>query len=384
MRLKTEEDEEWLRDFDNYFYYLLYTSYLIARKGGKRKTFDEHKFEVNDFLNIYYLKEAILNYLYEPCRGTAHIIFNPVMREIFAAAFRDRVVHHFVVMMIYDWWDRHFIYDSYSCREGKGTKFGYERLQHHIRSVSNNNTEEVYVIMLDLSGYFMSLNRKKVYKVAKEGLDRQFKGNKGVMYMLLKFCLYKIIMDDPVKGVKKKGWPWDWKDLPDSKSLFKQIAGIGIVIGNLTSQLLSNIFLDKLDRYIKFTLGYKHYGRYVDDFYIVVPKRRLKQAVKDIDAIERYARVLGLKLHPKKRHVYPAKYGVAFLGAVVYPYAVHPGKRLIQNTRKAFYKHAQGARNEVTLISYVGHMKHMKHYRVLTRICKEVGLPGNYWRQFEK
>ena len=384
MRMKTKEDAVWLRDFDNYFYYLLYTSYLIARKGGKRKTFDEHKFEINDFLNVYNIERAILNFWYVPSRGTAHIIFNPVIREIFAAAFRDRVVHHFVVMMIYDWWDRHFIYDSYSCREGKGTKMGYERLQHHIRSVSYNGTKEVWVITLDIQGYFMSLNRKRLYKIAVEGLDRQYKGDKGIMYTLLKFCLRRIIMDDPVKGVKKKGWPYDWRNLPDTKSLFKQSPGIGIVIGNLTSQLLSNIYLDQLDRYVKFTLGYRHYGRYVDDFYIVVPKEELYKAVEDIGSIERFLKVLGLRLHPNKRHIQPAKNGVAFLGAVVYPYAIHPGKRLIKNTRRAFYKRAMGKRNEVTLISYVGHMKHMKHYKVLTKICKDVGLPGNYWMQFEK
>ena len=384
MKLKTNDDNEWLRDFENYFYFLLYTAYLEARKGGKRKTADEHKFEINDFANLLQLEESITNAKYQPSRGTAHIIYDPKMREIFAARFRDRIVHHFIYTLLYDWWDRHFIYDNYSCREEKGTLFGIKRLQHHIRSVSENRTKEVWVITLDIQGYFMSLDRKKLYKRAISGLDKQYQGRKGVIYQLIKFCLYQIIMDDPVKGVKRIGWPHDWEGLPKTKSLFGQPKGIGIVIGNLTSQLLSNIYLDQLDRYIKFDLGYKHYGRYVDDFYIVVPKEKLAQAIRDIKAIRNYLKRLGLTLHPDKKHIQPASRGVAFLGAVVYADAIHPGKRLIRNTKKAFYEYTKGKRSKASLASYVGHMKHMKHHKVLTDICKSVGLPGDFWQQFEK
>lgn len=382
MRLKTLEEADWLRDVENRLYFYFYVAYLEARKGGKRTTFDEHKFEVNEFENLLFLTRAIMMNRYKPLRGTAHVVFNPVIREIFAAAFRDRVVHHFVYMMIYDWWDRHFIYDSYSCREGKGTLMGIQRLQHHIRSASCNGKKEVWVITLDIQGFFMSLNRKKLYERAVWGLDQQYAGNKGMMYRLIKYCLYEIIMDDPVKGAKLKGWPRDWRHLPDSKSLLKQPHGIGIVIGNLTSQLLSNIFLDQMDRYIRFDLGYKHYGRYVDDFYIVVPREDLPRAVSDIAAIERYLKRLGLVLHPRKRSVQPASHGVKWLGAVVYKDVIHPGKRLKRNARKAFYEYSRGRGSVDQLVSYVGHLKYMKHYKFLCGACEGVGLPREFWRRF--
>lgn len=384
MKLKSKSDDDWLRDFRNFLYFELLSSYMEARKGGKRATFDEHKFEINLYENLVTLLNSILEKKYLPSRGTAHIIYNPVIREIFAAPFRDRIVHHWIYTVIYDWWDKHFIFDSYSCREGKGTLMGIQRLQHHIRSASYNRTKEVYVITLDVQGYFMSLDRKKLYKRALWGLDRQFRGHKGVMYHLVKYCLYQIIMDDPVKGVKKKGWPHDWRYLPPTKSLFNQPKGVGIVIGNLTSQLLSNIFLDQLDRYVKFELGYKHYGRYVDDFYIVVTHEQLSQAMRDIKAIEKYLKRIGLTLHPLKRHVQPARNGVAFLGAVIYMDAIHPGKRLKKNARKAFREYAMGKGKTDSLISYVGHMKYMKHYKVLSDICEDVGLPGDFWQRFEK
>ena len=377
-------DAAWLRDVENRLFFYLYVSYLEARKGGKRATFDEHRFEVNEFENLLNLTRAILLNQYKPLRGTAHVIFKPVMREIFAASFRDRVVHHFIYMMIYDWWDKHFILDSYSCREGKGTSFGLERLQHQLRAASCNGTKEVWVAKFDIQGFFMSLNRKKLYERAVWGLDQQFKGHKGLMYNLVKRCLYEVIMDDPVKGVRRKGWPKDWEKMPHTKSLFWQLPGIGIVIGNLTSQLLSNIYLDMLDRFVKFTLGYKYYGRYVDDFYIIVTKEQLPQLKRDKGAIERFLKGLDLTLHPKKYSLQPVKNGVAFLGAVVYPNVIYPGKRLKRNAQKAFYEYAHGRGKKETLISYVGHMKYMKHYEVLCDICVHAGLPPEFWRKFEK
>lgn len=384
MRLVDPADQEWLRKPENKLYFYLYASYLEARKGGKRKTYDEHRFEINEFENILKLVNVLMISKFEPLRSTAHVIFSPVIREIFAAAFRDRVIHHFIYMMIYDWWDRHFIYDSYSCREGKGTKVGVERLQHHLRSASFNNTKEVWVLKFDIEGFFMNLNRRDLLKIALKGLKQQYKGHKGLMYNVIKLCLIAVILDDPVKGANLKRHPKDWKKVPESKTLIGRLPGIGIVIGNLTSQLLSNIFLDQLDRFIKFTLGYKYYGRYVDDFYIIVTKEQLVQARKDVEAIRRFLRSIGLNLHPHKHSVQPAKRGVLFLGAVVYPYAVHPGKRLRENIKQAFKEYKKGAHNEINLVSYIGHVKHMKHHKFLSDICTEVGLPPATWKKFEK
>lgn len=93
------------------------------------------------------------------------IIKDPVLREVFAASFRDRIVHH----LLYNWlmpiFEPTFIYDSYSCREGKGTLFGIERMEHHIRSCSDNYTKDCYVMKLDIEGYFMNINRQLLFDV---------------------------------------------------------------------------------------------------------------------------------------------------------------------------------------------------------------------------
>lgn len=325
---------------------------------------------MEDLVNLC---QSLLDRTYRPSRGTAHIIYNPVIREIFAASFRDRVIHHWIYDIIYDWWDRRFIIDSYSCREGKGTKFGIERLAHHIQAASDNYRRKVYVIKLDIQGYFMSLPRKRLYERVVWGLDRQFEGNYGAKYELVKFCLAQTIFDDPCRDVKKKGWPQDWRHLPPTKSLFTQPAGVGMVIGNLTSQLLSNIYLDQLDRFVTLDLGWKHYGRYVDDFFFVVTEEELAQAKADILKIEKYLKELGLVLHPQKRTVQPASHGVPFLGAVVYPGRIIPGRRVWRNAETAFEEVMEGRRNPDSVVSYLGHMKYFRSATAIKGAFSKVG-----------
>lgn len=382
--LNDRNGTKWLEKYQNRLFFEIYVAYLYARRGGKRGTFDEHKFEIFEFLNLYNLMETIADKVFVPARGVAHIIYNPVIREIFAAAFRDRVVHHWIYNLIYDWWNERFIEDSYSCREGKGTLKGILRLQEQIQEVEKKYNERAWVIKLDIQGYFMSIDRKVLYKLAMEGLNEQFKNNYGVTYELAKFCLHEIIFDDPVEGVTKRGWPYDWRKLPDTKSLLKQLPGIGIVIGNLTSQLLSNIYLHQLDMFVTKKLGWEYYGRYVDDFYIIAPESRIDLAWADLSKIEEFLeRKLKLTLHPDKRSKQPVDRGVAFLGAVVYPAAIQPGKRLKRRARKAFYDFANGKATIETVISYIGHMKYMKHYKFLIGLCEEVGLPKDFWKQYD-
>ena len=381
---KDREGTKWLQNYQNQLLFELYIAYLYARKGGKRGTFDEHKFEIFQFMNLYNLMETITKKEFYPSRGVAHIIFNPVIREIFAAAFRDRVVHHWIYNLIYDWWNKLFILDSYSCREGKGTLFGILRLQEQINEVEKKYGERAWIIKLDIQGYFMSIDREILYKLAIKGLDEQFKKNRGVVYEMAKFCLHEIIFDNPCDGVIKRGWPYDWRNLPDTKSLLKQLPGVGIVIGNLTSQLLSNIYLNEVDKYVTNELGWKYYGRYVDDFYIVAPESLADEAWADLEKIEKFLKKeLRLTLHPNKRSKQPSSNGVAFLGAVVYPTAIHPGKRLKKRTRRAFYDFVNGKASSETIISYIGHMRYMKHHKFLSELCEEVGLPADFWCQYE-
>lgn len=372
LDFKTNNDQLLISDISEWLLAELYKAYLEARKH-KRATRDEHVFEINMMENLMILRDDILARRYKPSRGVAFIIYDPVMREIFAAPFRDRVVHHFLYNCVYDWWDRRFIYDSYSCRVNKGTLLGAQRMQHFIQKESQMGRFETYVIKLDLQGYFMSLPRKKVYQRVCWGLDQQFKDGNLYLKHMLKYLWGEIIFDDPIKGVRIRGSMTDWKDLPHNKSLFYQPPGRGVVIGNLSSQLISNIYLDLLDRYVKRELHYKYYGRYVDDFFIVVRKEKLPKAIKDIQKIKEFLYSIDLVLHPKKQYIQNVKRGVPFLGLVVYPTHIVAGKRFKAHFYRAMKNYQMGLVDEDSIVSYLGYLKNINGKKLSQKMFELAG-----------
>lgn len=342
----------------------LTSSFREARKH-KLKTFNEHSYDERWNENIEHLTNAILENYYQPSSSISFIIFDPMIREIFAAPFVDRVVHHFLYRMQYGWWDRRFITDSYSCREEKGTLYGIQRAQRMMQQVTNNFTEPARIIKLDISGYFMSLPRRKLFKRIKWGLQRQFGPYLDLpsareLYKICLFLWHQVIFDDPVRKSRRRGSISDWDVLPPEKSLYTRDYGYGIVIGNLTSQLVSNIYLDQLDRFIKYELGYKYYGRYVDDFFIMVPESQYKKAKKDVRRIEKFLKdKLELRLHIKKRYYSSVYQGMSFIGARVYPHCLYPSNRLQKKFDQTIYRFKRERGKEESMISYFGFLVHL-------------------------
>jgi len=380
LKVETDtEEKEWLRNPKNMLLMELYIAELLARKGGKRKTMDTHGFEINLFENLVRLRDALWNSYYYPSRGTVHIIFDPVQREIFAAPYVDRILHHWIVGTIMKWQDKRLIYDSYSCRKNKGTLFGVKRLQHHILSVSHNMKDKAYVVQLDLTGYFMHIKRDILYQLVRSNIDKEFpKEARDKRYQILLWAVGQVIFDDPTKGVRLQGSYYDWMGLPDDKSLMVQPEGQGMVIGNFTSQTFSNIYLDPLDRFIKHTLGYKHYGRYVDDLYMVVNEEELQRVNNDIKAIETFLASYGLKLNKKKTKITEVHKGVKFLGVIVRGFRLFPCKRLIDNYRKAAYLVEVGLKPPETITSYIGMFSHLDAGNINKQIFDTLGWDYNY------
>ncbi len=361
-------------DFSEWLLGELIEAYCEARKNGKRKTKNEHELELNEIENLIILRDTILARRYQPSRGIAFIIHDPVIREIFAASFVDRIVHHFLYKYAIMWWEPRLWRGAYSCRKGKGTLAGVIDLQKNMRRVSQDGRVPTVVVKRDIQGYFMSLERKKLYERVCWGLEKQYPEG-GELYRTLKYLWKQIIFDDPIIGVKKRGDIREWRELPASKSLFYQPEGRGIVIGNLTSQLLSNIFLDLLDRYIVYELGYKNYGRYVDDFYIVVPKDDLPKLIdNDMARIETFLAGLGLIMHPKKQYNIPMCNGVDFLGAKVYYDHILPGKRIITNLANKVYRFATTGEGKIEGFgSYDGLMAYYDSEKIVRKIYAGVG-----------
>lgn len=291
----------------------LFRAYYDARRN-KRSTINSLAFEAEYEKNLFELHEEIINRKYEIGESIAFIADKPVKREIFAAKFRDRVVHHLLYNYLSPIFEPLFLPDSYACRVNKGTHYGIKRLNHFIRSCSENYQKDCWILKLDIKGYFMSIDRFILFQKVENVIYKHFSivvVKDGFDFDLVFYLLRQVIFNDPTKNCVIKSQKSDWAGLPKSKSLFYAGKNKGLPIGNLTSQFFGNVYLNDFDHFAKSKLGCEYYGRYVDDFVIV---HRDKEYLKSIiPKIARYLKEnLGLELHNKKIYLQHFKKGVQF------------------------------------------------------------------------
>ena len=302
-------------------FFLLLKAYKDARKN-KRNTYNQLKFEANYERELMDLALSILNRTYEISPSICFVNESHVKREIVAANFKDRVVHHLLFNLINPIVDKKFIYDCYSCRKGKGTLFGIYRAQSFARSVTDNFTTEGYVLRLDISGFFMNINRDILYAETK----RLCECNSDLVDYLLK----KFIYHNPLENCIFRSPPTAWEGLPKNKSLRYSPSNCGLPIGNLTSQLFGNVYLNPLDQFVKRRLGAKCYGRYVDDMMLFSKSRDfLRYAAREIRHFLKGS--LFLDMHPKKVYLQSVHHGFDFLGNRVLPNRLYANDRLRKN-----------------------------------------------------
>ena len=370
----------------------LYFSYLDARKN-KRNTHNQLAFEIDLEHNLCALAAQIKAQTYQPKPAMAFIVYKPVQREIFAADFADRVVHHLIYRCLYhNHIDPFLIQDSYSCRKAKGTLYGTKRASHFIRSCTHNYTQDAYILKLDISGYFMNMNHKILFDKVKAFITQ--KEYFGIPSDVLIMLLEKTIFTDVATNCRIKGNTKQWHGLPKDKSLFHKPNGIGLPIGNLTSQVFGNIYLNQLDYYIKNTLQVKYYGRYVDDMIFVANNKAFLTSI--IPKIQTQLNLVGLKIHPKKKYLQHYTKGVLFLGHFIKPYRAY-----ISNRTKANFYNAIEKVNTMILVnlriewtimkdirailnSYLGTLSHAKCYHLITKAFQKLNSKFYYFFGFTK
>ena len=344
----------------------LYVAYFKAVKHKKSKK------KIKDFnSNVKENLLALCNELYErkytPQHSNVFIITDPKKREVFAAAFRDRIVHHLYYEYTHELFEKTFIHDSYSCIKGKGTHFGIKRLEHHIKSCSLNYTQPTYILKMDLKGYFIHINRNILLNIVRDTLNsmRYHRINKEsnelyddiIDFEFVDYLTHIIVLLDPTEHCNIRSPKRDWNDLPSSKSLFKAEKERGLPIGNLTSQLFSNVYLNKLDQFVKRELKCKHYGRYVDDFYIVHDSKPYLHSI--IPKIEAFVNnKLDLEIQKGKTIITSVKQGVEFLGAYIKPHRTYVSNQCIRRIKRKL-PNAKYKPNIVnTINSYLGVFSH--------------------------
>jgi RNA-directed DNA polymerase len=310
----------------------LFKAYYSCRKN-KRNTINALAFELNLEENLIALKTEIESGSYKPSSSIAFIVDKPVKREIFAASFRDRVVHHFLIQKMNAVFEPHFIYDSYACRKAKGTHFGIKRIDSFIRKCSKNYTQDCYVLKLDIKGFFMHINKAILYDKIETLFTAKYNGADKKLYLNL--CK-TILFNEPVENAIIKGKRSNWDDLPKDKSLFSAKRGYGLPIGNLTSQVFANVYMSSFDHFIKHQLGIKYYGRYVDDFILVHSnKTYLKGLIPVIASFLK--KELHLKLHPKKIYLQHYSKGISYIGGFIKPNRIYVSKRTKGNFYNAIH-----------------------------------------------
>ncbi len=351
----------------------LYKAYKDARRHKRGKEC-QLRFEYRLEDNLVALRDELLSGTYRPLPSMCFIVHDPKMREVFAADFRDRIVHHLFYNYTHSLFERTFIADSYSCIKGRGTHYGIERLKHHIRSVSAGYSRQAYVMKIDIRGYFMHIDRGILLSLCRETLAKttQRMRKDSTMhphlcpdYEFVDYLLTTIINTNPLENCHRLGKPSDWDNLPQDKSIFHSPVGCGLPIGNLSSQLFSNVYMNVFDQFMKRELGCRHYGRYVDDCYVVADSTEWLRSL--VPHIKEFLRTtLRLDINERKLSIVDVRHGVEFLGAYIRPFRTYVARtslsRIERKVRKLCY--AERVSLGCSVNSFLGVLSHYKSYRI--------------------
>jgi len=250
-------------------------------------------------------------------------------REVFAADFKDRIVHHLLIRRILPTVEKYdLIDDNYSCRKDKGVLYGVKRCQNKLKTAFHNGEiTEGYILKADLHNCFNTLNKEKMYDVFEKFIMQYMSNDRNLIFNL--YLLKLILFHCPQHNgnyIRKQPISY-WDTMKEEKSMFHCDDIHGIAVGNLTSQIFANFYLSLLDHYIVDVLGYTHYGRYVDDFYILGYNKQ--QMLLDFKKIKQFVKDLDMDVNEKKFYFQHYKHGVQFIG-----YMVYINKVYIRNTTK--------------------------------------------------
>lgn len=267
-------------------------------------------------------------YLHGPYH--AFSISDPKPRDIHKATVRDRLLHHALYRKLYPFFDRTFIADSYSCRKRKGTHRAMNRFHSFAYKVSQNHTRTCWVLKCDVRKFFVSINHRILLAVLELYIP-----DKDIRWLLSRII----------------------------ESLHSTHRGVGLPLGNLTSQLFVNIYMNEFDQFVKHGLKAKYYIRYADDFVILSHNR--KWITDILPRAERFLRArLKLALHPNKISIRTVHSGVDFLGWVHFP----DHRVLRRATRQRMFRNLADDTPDAKVASYLGLLSYGNAYKLTAQI----------------
>jgi RNA-directed DNA polymerase len=287
---------------------------------GKKSRKDVADFNLNLSANVFSLHNRLLNKSYIHGKYDAFSINDPKPRSIHKSEVGDRLLHHAIYRILYPYFDKKFVHDSYSCRDLKGTHRATKRLISFASKESKNHTKTCWVLKCDIRKFFASIDQKILLNILKNHIPD----------VEIIWLLERVIV-----------------------SFNSGKVGTGLPLGNLTSQLLVNIYMNEFDQWMKHVMKVRYYIRYADDFVILSQDKDylLELTSKVADFLEEH---LKLSLHPDKVYIKTFASGVDFLGWVHFPH-----HRVLRTTsKKRMFKKIAGNPNPATIESYRGLLKH--------------------------
>ena len=286
----------------------LVQAYFDCRQTKRNKP-SAIAFEQHLERNLINLFDELQAGTYRPGRSICFVVTRPKPREVWAADFRDRIVHHLLYNKIGARIEATFIADSCACIPGRGTLYAAQRLEAKVRSLTQNWSRPAHYLKLDLANFFVSIDKNILSAMLAKRITQPW-------WLQL---AQTILHHDPRQDFEYRGKPELLAKVPPHKRLTNQPAHLGLPIGNLSSQFFANIYLDALDQHIKHHIGARHYIRYVDDFILLHPSPQWLNAAK-ADIEEFLPSRLNVRLNPSKTILQPVDRGIDFVGQVIRPW----------------------------------------------------------------
>lgn len=278
-------------------------------RRNKRTTASALAFEDHLEANLCALFEELATGEYRPGRSICFVITRPKPREVWAADFRDRIVHHLLYNHVAGRFLASFDVGSSACIPGRGTLYAARRLEAGVRSITENWSRPAHYLKCDLANFFVGIDKHVLHAQLARKISEPW-------WLWLADV---ILFHDPRENVELRGRSELLAMVPPHKSLFNAPADTGLPIGNLSSQFFANVHLDALDQFCKHQLQARHYVRYVDDFILLHRDPAWLRAAHD--RIREFLPAhLGLRLNDSKTILQQLARGIDFVGHVVKPW----------------------------------------------------------------
>ena len=347
----------------------VFDAYFECRKC-KRNSINQLRFESDLERNLVKLYHDLIGGQYRIGRSVAFVITYPKVREVWAADFRDRVVHHVIYKAIYERFYRRFVRDSYACIPNRGTHDGLRRVSGFARSITQNWTKPAFFLKADIANFFNSIDRKILIDLVNPYVSEKW------IFDLIEM----VALHDPRPGAVMRSPASLFGKVPRHKSLLHAPDGKGLPIGNLTSQFFANIYLNELDQFAKHELKARRYGRYVDDMVMFHEDAEvLNEWYERIDDF--LATRLALRLHPNKKHLNGANMGIDFTGFIIKPGRTYLRQTSLSNCKRKIRAWEQNGSSldiptletlSQSLNSYLGMLRQVDGFKARKSICKRV------------